>query len=123
MKLPFILRKTHDKEMDKLVQAKDEIKGWYMDLMDEVIALRKINVEKQNKINMQDKVIDKLETTNCEVIMDKFRTETELKEAEKKIQDLEWCLKEFKKVKKELEEDNIKLMQQLSKTSKYKALG
>ncbi|MEG2789132.1 MAG: hypothetical protein RR942_15070 [Romboutsia sp.] len=104
MKLPLIQRKKYDAIQNKnlkLIKDKanlecnlDEIKLDYRSLMEEVIALKNDLTEKNNHIESLDKQINLAADFNDRAININCELTTKLAAAEKKIADLEFCLKE-----------------------------
>lgn len=151
MKLPIVLRKTYeDAERSYLKIIKDKnlriselkydnselinelleiktdrkrIKGWYMDLQGQVTELLADINGKEKELELAKQYIDKKDTAICEFNIKLIAADKKLENKDKKIQELEFCLREAKKALKYAKEDNLRMARELAKTPKYKALG
>ena len=106
-KLPFVLRKTYEKETNELVKdirvlecAKSASDKKVKDLKD------KLYINKQNSDARNE---------NKNAIIAKL--EADLKEANKKIKGMEWCIQERDKKIENLKQDNFKMYKKLEMAS------
>lgn len=151
MKIPFVNRKTYEdiekrcleiikdknlriselkccnsdlaNELLELKTDRKRIKGWYMDLQNQVTELLADINSKEKELELSKQYSERKELIVCELNTKLIASDKRLENEKKKTQELEFCIQEAKKALKYAKEDNLRIARELAKTPKYKALG
>lgn len=123
MKLPIMLRKTHDKEIERIENILNTRIGWHhkdikkLNVAENELENTKTILDKKKKeLELSKNCLEKKDMKICELTTKLVAANYTINEKDKKIEELVFCLNETKK-------DNIRMAQELAKTPKYKALG